>query len=470
MTITGIILDAVKKESQRKILHSTQRSETLSEIYLASSKISSKLIKDGIKQNDRIAILSNNTHSYIALYMGCIGIGAIPCPINIRQKPQDITAILSDLKPSMVFANTKLMLDMGFTDIEDYESLAQLEQPYAAFGAGIKDENIVAIQYTSGTQGAPKGVQLSHRAVEFSARSIIEGLKLRNDEKVLILNPFAFSLTIALPIAIILGSETFIMNESIPDPAKILSFTEENDCSFILGALPFAIMLLQRPDLHKKLPFLKRFHCFGSAVPEKAARAFEQIFGAELSCAYALSESGYVGALNSSINGSRDYTSIGIPFPGVKIDIQDEEIIIDSPSIMSGYFGDTQQTEKALADGKLHTGDLGKTNENGQITFLGRKDEMYKTNGLKVFPIEIENALTMNADVLMAAVIGVPDEQRQNAGKAYVILKDRTISAPNLAEYLKQYISDYKVPKYFEFVEQLPLNSNGKVDKKCLKA
>jgi len=465
------------------------------------------LIAAGVQRGDRVATLSPPSQLFFVSYLASVSIGAIWHGLNPRYKRRDYQYLLEDAQPSLVF--TMSPYDGRVYDQELQELSAQNTR-YITLGEAqdraqslndflqgaseindeqladrrnsIQAEDIAVIVYTSGTTGSPKGAMLSHRAIcksaQINARWMGDGLRkavcpapinhvggLNN----ICMNVFAWGGTIIFfhrvdPIAL------YDINRTERPPYLVTSPTGFN-------------MMLASPGFDVQLIDFVELIVFGGATtPQSTLEPFTTL-GAKMSSVYGQTETcGIITAtdLDAPINVQAETIGKGLEDVEVKIVGNDGlelpvgeagELLVRAPFIMSGYYNRPEATAETLTeDGFLHTGDICKLREDGNIAFVGRIKEMFKSGGYNIYPVEIEQAICEHPDVSQAAVLSIADDKFQEVGFAFVeLIAGKQLAAAELKEFLDQRIANFKIPKTFEFLAKLPLLPNAKVDKQNLR-
>jgi len=230
----------------------------------------------------------------------------------------------------------------------------------------------------------------------------------------------------------------------------------------------------------KYISAIKLFISGSAPLPTPVIGKIEQRFGSPLLEGYGLSEASPVVSVNPRF-GTRKPGSVGLPIPNVQVKIVDEdmnelpvgevgELAVKGPNVMQGYYNLPEATEKALVDGWLLTGDIGKVDEDGFVYIVDRKKDMLLVRGINVYPREIEEALYQHPSVSECAVIGVPDESKGEVPKAFIVVKEgETLTEREVRDYCKQHLAAYKLPKFFEFRPSLPKNATQKIMKRDLR-
>jgi len=350
-------------------------------------------------------------------------------------------------------------------------------------------DSIAFLQYTGGTTGLSKGAELTHRNIvaailqaeawftpalrrigDVSKSNCIAALPLYH----------IFALTLCL-LAIRWGSHLTL----VPNPRDIGAFIE------VLKKRPFHLLpavntlfnaLLLHPQF-RSIDFssLCVSQAGGMAASEGTARQWQKVTGSVMIEGWGMSETCAIGT-NNPVLATSFSGSIGLPLPGVDIAIKDDEgrslpvgeageIGIKGPNVMPGYYNQPEENAKAFtADGYLRTGDIGVMDERGYTRIIDRKKDMILVSGFNVFPNELENVISTCPGVVECAAIGVPDEKQGEAIKVFVIRSDSSLQEEDLADFCRQNLTGYKIPKYIEFRDELPKTNVGKILRRELRA
>ncbi|AMO23505.1 AMP-binding protein [Ramlibacter solisilvae] len=350
-------------------------------------------------------------------------------------------------------------------------------------------ESIAFLQYTGGTTGLSKGAVLTHGNIVAAVlqaeawfnpalKRVGEASKLNTIAALPLYHIFALTLCL---LAIRWGAHLTL----IPNPRDVGKFVE------VLKKRPFHLLpavntlfnaLMQHPQF-KTIDFsqLCMSQAGGMAASEGTARQWQQLTGCPMVEGWGMSETCAIGTNNVVTN--REFTgTIGLPLPGIEIAIKDDagaslpqgqsgEICIRGPNVMKGYYQQPAENERAFtADGFLRTGDVGFMDELGYTKIVDRKKDMILVSGFNVFPNELENVISMCPGVVECAAIGVPDEKQGEAIKVFVVKNDPILTEEDVANYCRQNLTGYKMPKYIEFRDDLPKTNVGKILRRELRA
>lgn len=477
----------------------------------------------GVKKGDRVAIMLPNTPQFIFAFYGTLLVGGIVVQTNplyvereLIQQMNDagakVIVALDQHYPLLVKVKEKTPLQYFLlTGIQDFlpfpknllypmlqkrngkplpqvvedehfrllrkEMKAVTNKPYHEMIDPMED--IALLQYTGGTTGTPKGVMLTH--FNLVANTIQAKTWMHKTgtgkEKVVAALPFfhVYGMTVALNFGILIGAS--ILTVPRFNPTEILQLIHKERGTLFPGAPTMYIALIHHPDIHKYDLSSIEVCLSGSApLPVEVQTRFEELTGGKLVEGYGLSETSPVTHANL-IYGKRVKGSIGLPWPDTEAAIVDiatgemkgprevGEVAIRGPQVMKGYWRKPEETEKAFLNGWLLTGDLGYMDEEGFFYIVDRKKDMIIAGGYNIYPREVEEVLFTHPAVKEAAVVGVPDPYRGETVKAFIVLKEGTpqVSEEELNRFCREKLAAYKVPRLYEFRNELPKTTVGKV-------
>ncbi len=343
---------------------------------------------------------------------------------------------------------------------------------------------LAMIQYTGGTTGKPKGVMLTHANLLANTIQVAVWCYRmeQGKERYLAALPMfhVFGLTVLLNQAVYKAGTLLLVPRF--DPKMVLETIRRRKPTVFPGAPTMYIALLNHPLTQEGDLGSVRICVSGAApLPRDVQEKFERQSGGRLIEGYGLTEASPVSHCNP-IWGYRKSGSIGVPLPDTDVRIVGEdsldplpvgeigELVIRGPQVMTGYWNRPEETEAALQDGWLRTGDLGTMDEEGFFTIMDRKKDIILAGGFNVYPREVEEILFEHPAVKEASVMGVPDEYRGETVKAYIVLKEGwQVSEMQLDRWCRDRLAAYKVPKQYEFRESLPLSIIGKVLRRKLR-
>lgn len=346
----------------------------------------------------------------------------------------------------------------------------------------LDPDDVINMQYTSGTTGFPKGVMLSHQNIVNNARNIAECMNLSEHDRMCIPVPFfhTFGCVLGTLTCVSVGAAMVPVVEF--DPATVLRTVEVEQCTALHGVPTMFIAELNLPDFDRyRLSTLRTGIMAGSPCPMEVMKAVIEKMGAsEITIAYGLTESSPVITQTrphdpielrvSSVGRVLDRVEAKIVSPGSTDEVKQEavgELCTRGYHVMKGYYKNAEATSKAIdEDGWLHTGDLAVVDENGYYRITGRLKDMIIRGGENIYPREIEEFLYTHPKILDVQVVGVPDERYGEEVMAFIRLRDgESISIEEIRSYCSERISRHKVPRYIHVVDSFPLTASGKIQK-----
>jgi len=528
----GHMLDqAVAAYGSRNCTYFLGKTTTYAEIGDLCNRIAKGLQQRGVGKGTHVGLLLPNSPSYVAYYFGVLKTGATVVNYNplytieeLEEQARDSdTTFLVTLDLAMLFDKAEALLEKGvietavvctFTDLlpgaksvlfklfkrkelgdphgSDQRHRIVLEDDLVANDGGYKrvdiepSRDIAVLQYTGGTTGTPKGAMLTHANLSINVQQIKDwttSLEI-GAERVMGILPFfhVFAMTTVLNFGVVMGAEIILMPRfDLYDALKLIGSLK---ATVLPGVPTLYNAMLHHPRIEKvDLSSLKFCISGGAALPVEVKRRFEKVSGCELVEGYGLSETSPVATCNP-VDGPVKEGSIGIPVPRTVISIraldnperelgtgEDGEICIKGPQVMTGYWNRPEETREAFAGDYFRSGDVGHMDEDGFTFIIDRLKDMINASGFKIYPRRVEEAIYAHPAVEEVTVVGVPDEYRGEAPKAFVKLKKgRSASAEELFEFLEPKISKLEMPSDIEFRDELPKTMVGKLSKKELRA
>lgn len=478
-----------------------------------SDRLAAYLINIGIKRQDRIAILlENSCEAVISLY-AALKAGCVFVLLNSNLKPLKISYILSDSgasalithsdksniiieslnqlknKPHLIFIG-----DPENSDLFDYQTWStavnenMIVLPWNPPSSHhIIDVDLASLIYTSGSTGDPKGVISTHYNMVSAAQSIISYIGNYESDRILNVLPLSFDYGLYQIIMSVMYKGTVILEENFIYPHLVFKKIQESKITGFPIVPTIMTMLLNMKDLTTyDFSTLRYISNTGAALPIEHIRKFRQLYpDIKVISMFGLTECKRVAYMPPEQLDSKP-SSVGKPIPNCDVSLVDEngkevengnigQLVIRGSNVMQGYWNSPELTSRTFRIGRypgeilLFSGDYFRQDEEGFLYFLGRIDDMIKCRGERVSPKEVENCLCMYRDISEAAVIGIPDLVLGQAVKAFVVLKNGTQKDEKaILRHCFKYMESYAIPKVIEFVDCLPKTPNGKIDKKSL--
>ena len=502
----GLLRCCTAAARARTALIADGQSRTFGDLLDTSQRLACALKARGIDRGDRVAIqLENSWECAIAIF-GILMAGAVFVPINPQTKAGKLEFILRDCGARALITENSLervyLQALGGLDelpvvlcsgscAAPAESLAAAIAVAQALAepAAVIPLDLAAIIYTSGSTGTPKGVMQTHQAMVFTVGSLIEYLHLTEDERILCVLPLSFDYGLyQLLMAVALGA-CLVLERSFTFLGQVLDRVRDERITVFPGVPTiFATLLAAHRRSALQFPAVTRVTNTAAALPDEFASGLREIFpNALLYKMYGLTECKRVSYLEPAFIDAKP-ASVGKAIPGTEVYLLSAEgkpvppgevgiLYVRGPHVMAGYWNRPDLTDEMLKPGKLPgervlcTHDLFRMDEEGYLYFVGRTDDIIKSRGEKVSPIEVENALHRIPGVREAAVVGVPDPLLGQAIRAYVVTDPAAgLTVQSLRADSAAFLDPYMVPTQVILCDSLPRNPNGKVNKRLLAA
>jgi len=425
---------------------------TYRQYYEAVNGFAAELMRERASlAGERVAtVLGNSIEACVAMF-GVLASGAQLVPINPLYTQREVDEIAGDAQPSLVVSQ-------------------RINLAKAKAASFPRPEDLALLQYTGGTTGKSKGVNLTHRAIATNVAQREALLPTRMDaERIVCAMPLfhSYGMAMGLFLAANCRGTLVIMERYRPD--DLLRIVQNERITIFPGSPTIFAGLLGHADF-ADTDWSSVHTCYSgsAALPEETLRRWEQAVGAPVYEGYGQTEAGPVLTFNC-VNKIRKIGSVGIPVPETEIRIVEGEVVARGPQLMQGYRNRPQETAEALRNGWLHTGDMGELDADGYLYIRGRKKDMVIVGGYNVYPREVEEVLNAHPAVAEAAVVGGPDAYRGECLHAYVCLR-KEVTTDALLSYCGERLAKYKVPATLEVLDALPKTSVGKLDKLPLKA
>lgn len=515
--------NTAQKYPDRVALHFMGYEMTFKQLYEAVLKLANYLRELGIEKGDRVAIMLPNTPQAVISFYGVLFAGGVVVETNPMYTERELAYQLKDSGAKAIIAleilYPRIKRVEGETDLEhiiitaikDYlpfpKNLIYPIIQKRQYGFSVKVEHkgnqhlfteimkrsipdeldvtfdvnhdMACLQYTGGTTGFPKGVMLTHKNLIANAKMCDVWLMRGNNGNDVVLGalPFfhVYGLTTVMILSVMNGAKMVLIPK--PEPETLLKAIESQQVTLFPGAPTMYIGLLNHPDLEKYDLSSIEYCISGSApLPKEVQDKFEKATGGIIVEGYGLTESSPVTHANPLDREKRRIGSIGLPWPDTDAAVvsleNDEklppgeigEIIVKGPQVMMGYWNRPEETEMTLKNGWLYTGDIGYMDEDGYFYIVDRKKDMIIASGFNIYPREIEEVLYEHSAIKEVAVAGVPDPYRGETVKAYIVLKEGAkVTEEELDRFCRERLAAYKVPRIYEFRDELPKTTVGKI-------
>lgn len=474
---------------------------TYQEVNLRTNQLCHFLLERGVEKGDRVSVFLYNCHQYIEIFFALSKIGAILVPLNWRLAGPELEFIIKDSGARMmifepefgeIINSIRSHLNIPYGDYlsigsprpdwaNDYEKALldhSVHEPNVKVSAGDEDPHI--LMYTSGTTGIPKGAILSHRKTLFNVLNADIFYNLTSKDTMIVSRPMFHSGGLLVEAAPVLYKGGTLLLKKRFRSNEILDAVQKYRVTLLELPATLYQFILRECDLTQyDLSSIRCFFTGGERVPKAMLKEYYRK-GITISQIFGQTEASTITFLSPD-DAVLKIGSVGLPVFHGEVRIVDKtgkevnpgevgEIIIKGPTLMSGYWKQPQLTAETIRDGWLYTGDLARTDEEGYVYIIDREKDMYISGGENVYPAEIEKVLHTHPKIIDAGIVGVPDEKWGEVGKAFIVLKPgETMSNGETFEFLKGKVAKYKIPKYVQFIEELPKTASGKIQKFVLK-
>ncbi|EHA6401462.1 medium-chain fatty-acid--CoA ligase [Escherichia coli] len=483
-------------------------SYTYSALDHAASCLANWMLAKGIESGDRIAFQLPGWCEFTVIYLACLKIGAVSVPLLPSWREAELVWVLNKCQAKMFFAPTlfkqtrpvdlilplqnqlpQLQQIVGVDKLAPATSSLSLSQIIAdntplTTAITVHGDELAAVLFTSGTEGLPKGVMLTHNNILASERAYCARLNLTRQDVFMMPAPLghATGFLHGVTAPFLIGARSVLLDIFTPDAC--LALLEQQRCTCMLGATPFVYDLL---NLLEKQPAdlsaLRFFLCGGTTIPKKVARECQQ-HGIKLLSVYGSTESSPHAVVNLDDPLSRFMHTDGYAAAGVEIKVVDDarktlppgyegEEASRGPNVFMGYFDEPELTARALdEEGWYYSGDLCRMDEAGYIKITGRKKDIIVRGGENISSREVEDILLQHPKIHDACVVAMPDERLGERSCAYVVLKapHHSLSLEEVVAFFsRKRVAKYKYPEHIVVIEKLPRTASGKIQKFLLR-
>jgi long-chain acyl-CoA synthetase len=464
----------------------------------AARRLANALARLGVGPGDRVVVMLPNCPEVMQSYGAILRLGAVIVPVIFLLGPEEVAHILEHSGATVVITSG----DMLWKVEGQIGSAPALRHVLVADGGGDgrtrslaeavaregdrspivdrRDDDLAVILYTSGTTGHPKGVALSHANLAANARSAAQLHELDRREWAVAVLPLSHSYGLTVMNAgNLLGTRAALLRWF--NPEAVLETIQAFRAASMSAVPTMFVYLLNHPDAERYDTRTMRVWGSGAApLPVEIVEPFERKFGGRILEGYGLTEASPVVTAHR-LSGARKLGSVGPPIPDVEVSIRDDddralaageigEVCVKGPNVMLGYYRDPEETARAIRDGWLRTGDMGRLDEDGFLSIVERKKDLIIRGGFNIYPREVEEVLYAHPKVAEAAVVGARDALMGEEVLAFVALKGgQTATAEEITAFCQTHLARYKCPKQVRFVDALPKSPVGKILRKELR-
>ncbi|MGI8349823.1 long-chain-fatty-acid--CoA ligase [Niallia circulans] len=528
-TLPQLLKYAANEYPKHKAIHFMGKEMTFKTLYKKTLQFAAYLQHLGVKKGDRVAVMLPNIPQTVISFYAILQAGAIAVPVNPLYQEREIEFIMKDSGAKVIITLDMLynrvervmkqtdLEQIIVTSIKDYlpfpknivypfiQAKEQGKPPTISssnsthlFIQTLKskesvlkevpinfEEDIAILQYTGGTTGFPKGVILTHQNLVANTSMCRQWLyKMeKGKEKMLAVMPLfhVYGLMTVLVLSVMEVYKMILVPKF--NASGLLKTIHKQKPTVFPGAPTIYIGLMNHPDISQyDLSSIKGAISGSAPLPVEVIEKFEEKTGGKIVEGYGLTETSPVTHVNFLWDNEIVKGSIGVPWPGTDAAIfslesgeilpvgEVGELAIKGPQVMKGYWNNEEETNKVLKDGWLLTGDIAYMDEKGYFYIVDRKKDIIIAGGFNIYPREIEEVLYEHPAVMEASVVGVKDSYRGETVKAFIVLREgMTVTEEELNQFMRRKLASFKVPRIYEFREELPKTAVGKVLRRQLK-
>ncbi len=457
----------------------------------AAGRYAAALRRLGVTKGDRVAVQVEKSPNAVFLYLGCLQIGAVYLPLNTAYKADEIAYFLGDAEPRLFLVRPETL--EALRPVAEAAGVAELHAMDAEGGGGLTEiaegiapeseiehcetDDLAAILYTSGTTGRSKGAMITHGNLSSNALALQEIWRFEAKDVLLHALPIfhVHGLFVAINTTLVTGSAMIFLPRF--DADEVLAHLPR--ATAMMGVPTFYVRLLKHPDFTRDASAHMRLFVAGSApLLAQTFEEFEERTGQRILERYGMTEAGMI--TSNPYDEERRAGTVGFPLPGVEVRVADEDggvlgaeevgvLEVRGPNVFRGYWRMPDKTASEFReDGFFITGDMAMIDGRGYVHIVGRAKDLVISGGYNVYPKEIEVLLDELEGVRESAVIGLPHPDFGEAVTA-VVIGDSSLEEDAVIAAVKDRLANFKVPKRVFFVEELPRNAMGKVQKNALR-
>ncbi|GAA4674115.1 AMP-binding protein [Gordonia humi] len=520
-SIPAAFADTVAARPDETLIRYFDGALSVSEVDRLADATAVALAERGFGRGDRAVLYLQNVPQYLIAALGVWRLGGVVVSANPMYKARELGEIVADSGARAVIAMESLHTvvtevlvehptpivvttsELEFAERRDgvLSSSARINCPGAvpladllAEYAGARPEpvavgadDLAVLTYTSGTTGPPKGAEISHGNLVFSATTYRDWIGIDADDVIFGVAPmFHITGVVGHAALAMLTGATLVLTYRF-DPVDAVETIAEYGATFTVGSITVFIALMNAPNAtREKLATLAKIYSGGAPIPPSTLQMFDEAFGHHIHNIYGLTETTSPAVAvpcgrRAPVDARTGAAAVGVPVYDTVVRIVDDagedvdpaesgEVVIAGPQVVRGYWNRPDETAAAMPGNALRTGDVGYFDADGWLYLVDRKKDQINASGYKVWPREVEDVLYEHAAVREVAVVGVPDAYRGETVKAFVSLRDGArVTAAELTAYARERLAAYKAPTEIALLDELPKTASGKILRRTLR-
>ncbi|MDA3806977.1 MAG: long-chain fatty acid--CoA ligase [Thiomicrorhabdus sp.] len=523
--VYDLLDDTARKYPRRPVTRFMGKQINYASLKLSSDNLAAALQQLGIGSNDKVVLLLPNFPGFLIAYYALLKVGAVVVPLNPLHTEPELEFMFNDAE-----AETAITIPMFLPKVIALQKTTRLKQILVSFIADflpfplnlvqkkreaklvkearskakielltlqslvqrsasvtfkpsvLDSRQLAVLIYSGGTTGVAKGIMLSHYSIVANAHQVVAWGGLAKEDRILAVLPLfhGFGMSVCMNSSVLVGMEIVLLPKfSASDMAKTIHKYRPT----LTAAVPTILVALSNLINVDKYDFssLKVVWVGAAALTDGIKNTFEKKTGGRTIEGYGLTET-VTAIMANPYQGQHKVGSVGLPFPDVKVRIisldgnrelpagEPGEIILKTPTMMMGYYNRPEETDDAIIDGWLQTGDIGYLDEDGYLYITDRKKDLIIVDGFNVFPREIDELIYQHPKVKEGLSVGIPDHYKGEMIKVYIILKaGQEATSDEFKQYFRKHLTPYKVPSEIEFRSELPKSAIGKILRRALR-
>jgi malonyl-CoA/methylmalonyl-CoA synthetase len=493
-SLLAALLAAAARGPERSLLRFEGTVLSYGGVADAAARAGAALVRRGVAPGDRVALFLESSPGFVVAYLGAFFARAVVVPVNPAYREVELAHLLADAGVTLCVVDAPraaliaelgargVLPGLGHPAIVTADDLLGEDAPPLA-PPDLGEDDLAVIGYTSGTTGRAKGAMLTHGNFTSNAAAVTAAWGWTAADRLLLTLPLfhMHGLGVGLHGTLVAGSSIDLWRRF--DAPAVLAELRRGAITMFFGVPTMIARLLAAAEAqggHPPTGAVRLFVSGSAPLPAATFAAFARAFGQEILERYGMTET--VMIAGNPLAGPRRPGQVGRPFPGVEIRVvhprtraplpagETGEVEVRGPGVARGYWRDAAATRAAFgAEGWFSTGDLGHRGDDGSFTLSGRARELIISGGFNVYPREVEDVLAAHPGVAEAAVLGLPDADLGEAVTAVVVRRDPTLTGQALVEHCRARLAAFKKPRLVRFVDALPRNAMGKVQKHLLR-
>ena len=482
MTVAAIPDDRARADPRGACIADKRQDLSNRQFAEAVQAVTAMFARAGLGSGDVLAIMLPNQVELVTSMFAAWRLGAAVTPVNPALTAHETRYQINDAAPTLMVADeasAQKLHDSGPRIIAASE-LTSPAPPEVPPPLSADPGAPALLIYTSGTTGQPKGVILDHASISATARLVADWFEMTSDARSLLVLPMFHvdGILVSVVSPLLAGGSTVIGQRF--DAATFWAAVAEARPSFFSAVPTMYARLASLPGGQPDTSSLRFAICGAAPMPAKLIGQFEQRYGVPVVEGYGQTEC-TVCCTSNPVHGKRKPGTVGLPLPGVAVTVADDQdrplpagqvgqVVVRGPNVMRGYLRKPEESAEVLHGGWLHTGDVGRFDQDGYLTLVDRIKDLIIRGGENIYPKEIEDVLYTHPAVLEAAVVGQPDPVLGEQPVAFVVLRHGNHASPaDLIEHCRGSLARYKVPREVYIENALPKNAIGKFDKRALR-